>query len=553
MRQKFEELGDTISKTQPGHVWIHYSGHGALADNDLHLIPVDSEDELDSFRLTWVLDKVAPAITSPSSPGCVFIFTLDCCQDEPRRGSEQPGDNGSQAGQCEPSEQEEEHSCTNSPFLQAMKSIMEERGLNSRTSKLAGAHHFHHAKAWGTTNRGPRLITHYFSNRGTSLAENHEFIFVFAGEEGKSIKDRGLLTRAFIRHLNTDTERGIMDVVADVTREVKKKSFGTQSPEVADQWLKNNYVITGRNRLLDQDESKNLEWLRRKSDQEFEKLVEEERSRRLNSRSLLICCEGLIACGKSTFLERLQQCCPASVEVRREPVGRTAEGSWWEALDKFYEALNDASDHEFKRRHEASRALEEKIWEWHYTTATSRKKHVIAERGLISAVRVFCKMLCDSGNLSKEDFHSFLQRYDKVRRTRSFEPALILYFDIDVKEAYNRVVRRSKEQEDFKFESNRVSLEYLTALEESYRKILDWYPERTIRIDANQEPEDVVQQVARAMTARLSSFPQYEVEELKRCFEAALKNTLKEHKDKVLEQSLNETKAVLDVPAVGES
>ena len=119
----------------------------------------------------------------------------------------------------------------------------------------------------------------------------------------------------------------------------------------------------------------------------------------------LIVCDGIIGCGKTTFLDELSRSMPlrlsSEVQIFREPVAKDSDNTWWGLLADFYDALHTARSQGSLSSDAVAAVvkLEKTIWEHHDRITTKRSTHAITERCCWSAVRVFCAALHDYGYL----------------------------------------------------------------------------------------------------------------------------------------------------------
>ena len=115
-------------------------------------------------------------------------------------------------------------------------------------------------------------------------------------------------------------------------------------------------------------------------------------------RHFLIVCDGNIGCGKTTFLDEIDNSrhFPSDVKIFREPVAQHAPRSWWSLLEKFYEEMKNGHGPDGPT---AVIELENTTWAHHSKIATQRELDAITERCCNSSVQVFCKALKENGTL----------------------------------------------------------------------------------------------------------------------------------------------------------
>ena len=247
-----------------------------------------------------------------------------------------------------------------------------------------------------------------------------------------------------------------------------------------------------------------------------------ERTRQVRSRPPLhhlIVLDGNIGCGKTTILNalKLRAQAPDSLHFILEPVA-----SWWTLLEDLYVQLCPETCSEDAHLREAvGDRLENVIWQHHKQTATDTRPqgHTFAERGLESAVRVFCNGLRARGCLS-DHFHAYFQKdYELFTRDPAHRPSLILYFRLSHAEALKRIKARV-EEEQRTFEAT-IDLDYLVKLEKEYENMYvnrdDVIP---VDMNAGESPEEVLRGVAPEVRQYLQSRTDpAQLEVIMACFE----------------------------------
>ena len=243
-------------------------------------------------------------------------------------------------------------------------------------------------------------------------------------------------------------------------------------------------------------------------------LTEDEHSKAARAAKCLIVLDGLIGCGKTTFLRKLQKNNSENIQFVAEPVSRNEPDTWWTDLEALYRVMQAGTQEE---KNTATFKLECKVWEHHFRVAAQRQKHTFTERGLGSTVRVFCKVCTENGLLTHGQCEYFLKAYEKYSSDESLRPTLILYFKLPTQEALARITRRAA-REDREFEKD-IPLSYLKQLHCAYDEFLSNH-EDVILIDSNNPVEDMMVEIAGRVEEKLRSrvAPQ-DLRSIMRCFE----------------------------------
>lgn len=220
------------------------------------------------------------------------------------------------------------------------------------------------------------------------------------------------------------------------------------------------------------------------------------RIQELQIHHFLIVCDGIIGCGKTTFLDELSRSMPLGlpeVQIFREPVAEDAENTWWPLLADFYTALDTASKGSSSDAVAAVVKLEKTIWEHHERITTKRSAHAITERCCWSAVRVFCTALHEQGYLPDSQFKEFEEKLAAIDADPRYAPTLILHFKITVEAAMTRIQNRAKAEGRW-FEQ-RITEEYLRKLLAKYESLYEGR-EDVIVIDSNMPTDEIKREVA---------------------------------------------------------
>lgn len=208
----------------------------------------------------------------------------------------------------------------------------------------------------------------------------------------------------------------------------------------------------------------------------------------MNQRAMFITLEGGEGSGKTTAITRLSEYMDSLAlphMITREPGGiAIAEKIRQVILDPLHTAMDARTE-----------AL---------LYAASRRQHLIekVEPALASGVTVLCDRFVDS-SLAYQG-HARGLGLEEVWQINQFAiagrmPDLTFYLDIDPKLGLSRIAA-SKERE-----VNRLDLEELSfhqKVREGYERVAELFPERIVRIDASQGPDEVLQQIKKVLEKR---------------------------------------------------
>jgi deoxyadenosine kinase len=182
------------------------------------------------------------------------------------------------------------------------------------------------------------------------------------------------------------------------------------------------------------------------------------------SKNHIIGISGIIGVGKSTLTEKLGK--ELGFDIIKEPVETN------EYLNSFYEDMAKYSfpmqiyllNHRFKQH-------QQMVW---------TDKSSIQDRTIYEDV-IFAKMLRESNLMSELDFKTYVDLFANMSNFLH-RPDLIIYLDVDPKQALERVNQRSRGCE------SGLTLEYLQALKEGYEDWLNDIEGRipVIRLDWNE-------------------------------------------------------------------
>ena len=165
---------------------------------------------------------------------------------------------------------------------------------------------------------------------------------------------------------------------------------------------------------------------------------------------LLVCIDGNIGSRKSELMQKLldinAQRAQQKVTVVREPLNQLSA-----KMIDFYRALDAGTDVTEEQRDQSSR-FEEDMFDHHFNVATNteiRTRHVIAERSMEAKIHVFNELNFLQGRLSEKSRDDMRRQFEEeVLGNPRCQPHAIIFCDISVKQAMERIKRRGREGED---------------------------------------------------------------------------------------------------------
>lgn len=186
----------------------------------------------------------------------------------------------------------------------------------------------------------------------------------------------------------------------------------------------------------------------------------------LNILNMKISIEGLIACGKTTVLSKLQN--TIRLPVFLEPIDK------WTLLNKFYE---DTERWGFTFNIEVIMSMSK----WKNNNYDS-----LYERSPNSCRWVFTQMQYEKGGICKEEIDLF----DKLCETFSWDQDYMIYIKADPEVCYERMKKRNRGCEET------VSLEYLIDLDKKHTDMINLIllkkPQIKVYIVDGNQDEDTV-------------------------------------------------------------
>ena len=522
MWNKFDEVSndeaDCIDCT-----WVHFSGHGYSKQAEVYLVPVDSKRDMDDLKLSDLIEL----LFERSGKG-LHIFTLDMCQTQ--RGA-----------------------CTIEAVSEAIDNILAARFRGKLFDKMARRYNLC-PPSW----------------------QKHELVVFSAVSLGYAVEDKGLFSREIANYMETTIDGELLDMLIAVTEKVTRLSQGLQRPQGKFDNLYHRYNITrrGHDNVISTEVARRnrssvchhsiswwicilqvlfqvlwprSRWVRAQGCVALMLVVATARPNahrlaawaafcepyvrqcfnfgaRFTTRRQygLIVLDGLIGCGKTTFLQALMQNAPQEVCFFQEPVQQGVAGSWWTLLVAFYQAMKTGTADD---QAHAAKSLEHQIWQWHVAIATNRRGHTFTERGLDAAALVFCRVLKDRGVVPEEWYQALLTQYNQLMQEEFNRPTIVLYFQLPTTVALERILQRAAEG---RFFEDGMSIEYLDELRSFYEQlyIVSNRPD-VIVLDSNEPVEDMLRASERQVEDHLQRhFPERDVKLIMQCFKKQQGNNL---------------------------
>jgi dTMP kinase len=205
--------------------------------------------------------------------------------------------------------------------------------------------------------------------------------------------------------------------------------------------------------------------------------------------SYFITLEGVEGSGKSTIINFIKD----SLETSGKKVVVTREPGGIDIAEQIRSVILDKKNTKMEGRTEA------------LLYAAARRQHLVEK--VIPSLKEGCIVLCDRFVDSSLAYQGYARGLG-IREVFSINqfaigdlmPDLTLYLDLDPEIGLSRIAK-NKERE-----INRLDLEEINFhvnVREGYEEVLKMFPERIVRIDANQEVERVVTDINTVLAARL--------------------------------------------------
>ena len=206
----------------------------------------------------------------------------------------------------------------------------------------------------------------------------------------------------------------------------------------------------------------------------------------VSQEKFLICIDGSIGSKKSNFMEYLLQINEKhrqqQVKVIREPLGILND-----EMTEFYDALKAGKEVTDEQKELSSR-FEKHMFDHHLEVATDpimRSTHIISERSMAAKIKVFNDLNYEQGRLL-ESYRDDMQKQYDLKIKGSHEPHVVIFFEIPVRVAMERIKVRGRESE------KHITEEYLHAIEKKYQALYPPEALNVIRFNSDQPLEDLI-------------------------------------------------------------
>jgi len=196
--------------------------------------------------------------------------------------------------------------------------------------------------------------------------------------------------------------------------------------------------------------------------------------------------DGLIFAGKTTAISNLKARLPSSKDTTfnffEEPVDSWMNEGW---LEKYYSNISKFAS-SFQIRIILSH-IQQKIKIEEINRKQESKNIVnISERGAITTLNVFSKMLVKDGVLDEIEFKLHEQMVEMFNYKK---PDILIYLNIDPEIALLRNLKRMRNSE------SNITIEYLRKLNQAYLKELGNLAENIIVIDGTLDEAEIVDKI----------------------------------------------------------
>ena len=196
--------------------------------------------------------------------------------------------------------------------------------------------------------------------------------------------------------------------------------------------------------------------------------------------------DGLIFAGKTTAISNLKARLPSSKDTTfnffEEPVDSWMNEGW---LEKYYSNISKFAS-SFQIRIILSHIQQKNEIEEINREQESKNIVNISERGAITTLNVFSKMLVKDGILDEIEFKLHEQMVEMFNYKK---PDILIYLNIDPEIALRRNLKRMRNGE------SNITIEYLRKLNQAYLKELGNLAENIIVIDGTLDEAEIVDKI----------------------------------------------------------
>ena len=177
--------------------------------------------------------------------------------------------------------------------------------------------------------------------------------------------------------------------------------------------------------------------------------------------------DGIIGCGKTTQIQRLQNNKFPDIRILPEEVDHWVNEGW---VQSFYE--NPTRN---------CLGFQLRVLQSHAKAKESSYPVTITERSAFTSANIFGKMALESGFMTPPEYNLNMSYYDMI----GWEPDVIFFLDCSPNMAFERIQSRNRASE------HKITLDYLLALDRTYREVLRNSGIEVRTINANGD-EDIV-------------------------------------------------------------
>ena len=196
--------------------------------------------------------------------------------------------------------------------------------------------------------------------------------------------------------------------------------------------------------------------------------------------------DGLIFAGKTTAISNLKARLLSSTDTTfnffEEPVNSWMNEGW---LEKYYSNISKFAS-SFQIRIIMSHIQQKNKIEEINRGQESKNIVNISERGAITTLNVFSKMLVKDGVLDEIEFKLHEQMIEMFKYKK---PDMLIYLNIDPEIALRRNLKRMRNGE------SNITIEYLRKLNQAYLKELGNLAEKIIVVDGTLDEAEIVDKI----------------------------------------------------------
>ena len=177
--------------------------------------------------------------------------------------------------------------------------------------------------------------------------------------------------------------------------------------------------------------------------------------------------DGIIGCGKTTQIQKLINLANPNLQILPEEVEHWVNEGW---VQSFYDdPVRNCLGFQLR------------VLRSHANALNYKDQVVITERSAFTSANVFGKMALEGGLMTMKEFQLNKSYYQLI----GWQPDIIFFLDCSPNTAFGRIQSRNRASE------HKISLDYLNALDHTYKEVLRNSGIEVRYIDANGD-EDIV-------------------------------------------------------------